>query len=183
MSDTSIPSPGDQQPTPPPPPHYPGAAQQPTQAYPGAVPSSVPAPPPALGAAPSPYAPGQNPSYPAYGAPGYGAPAYSAPAYAAPRPASGLAVTSLVCGIAGVVFGSFLFWLVLPFFASIVAIITGHLALRRTKTDPGIGGRGMAFAGLIMGYAMVAIQLVVLAILLFTFVFVGAFSLPFLFAS
>lgn len=181
MSDTSIPSsPGDQQPTPPPPPPYPGAAQQPTQAYPGAVPSFVPAPPAASGAAPSPYgsAPGQNASYPVYGTP-----AYAAPAYAAPRPASGLAVTSLVCGIAGVVFGSFLFWLVLPFFASVVAIITGHLALRRMKTDPGVGGRGMALAGIIMGYVMVAIQLVVLAILLFSFVFVGAFSLPFLFSS
>lgn len=172
MSDTSIPSSsGDQQPTPPPPPLYPGVAQQPTQAYPGAAPSFVPAPP----AAPSPhgYAPGQNASYPVYG----GA------AYASPRPASGLAITSLVCGIAGVVFGSFLFWLVLPFLASVVAIITGHLALRRMKADPSIGGRGMAIAGLITGYAMVAIQLVVLAILLVSFVFVGAFSLPFLFAS
>lgn len=176
MSDTSIPSSsGDQQPTPPPPPFYPGGAQQPTQAYPGATPSFVPAPPAAPGVATSPYgyAAGQNAAYPVYGA----------PAYAAPRPASGLAITSLVCGIAGVVFGSFLFWLVLPFLASVVAIITGHLALRRMKKDPAIGGRGMAIAGLITGYAMVAIQLVVLAILLVSFVFVGAFSLPFLFAS
>ncbi|OAN38297.1 DUF4190 domain-containing protein [Microbacterium sp. H83] len=107
----------------------------------------------------------------------------AAPMYAAPRPASGLAITSLVCGIAGVVFGTFLFWLVLPFISSVVAIITGHLALRRTKADPGVGGRGLAFGGLIMGYVMVGIQLVVLAIVLFSFLFVGAFSLPFVFSS
>ncbi|WP_176697227.1 DUF4190 domain-containing protein [Microbacterium sp. 3J1] len=179
MSDNSIPSPtGDQQPMPPAPPAYPGAVPpQPTQAYPGAVPSVAPAPP-AYGA-PEPRSPygavrDQNGAYPIYA---------SAPLYPAARPASGLAITSLVCGIAGVVFGTFLFWLVLPFLASVVAIITGHLALRRTKADPTVGGRGLAFAGLIMGYVMVAIQLIILAIVLFSFLFVGAFSLPFIFSS
>jgi hypothetical protein len=55
---------------------------------------------------------------------------------------SGLAVTSLVAGILGfITFGV----------ASIVAIITGHIALRRTRRSlrP---GHGMALAGTILGY-------------------------------
>lgn len=191
MSDDSIPSSeSHQHPVPPAPPAHPGAAAQPTQpypaaaygaqptqAYPGAVPSIAP-PPAASGAASpqSPYvaAPGRNGAYPVYG---------GVPLHPAPRPASGLAITSLVCGIAGVVFGTFLFWLILPFIASVVAIITGHLALRRIAADPAVGGRGLAFAGLIMGYVMVAVQLIMLAVVLFGFLFVGAFSLPFIFAS
>lgn len=168
MSDDSTPPPYGQQPP------YPGSAPvqphaqpgaQPTQAYPGATPSLPPAP--------NPYAAPLQP---------YTDPRY-APIYPAPRPASGLAITSLVCGIVGVVFGTFLFWVVLPFIASVVAIITGHVALRKTKEDPNLGGRGMAFAGLIMGYAMTAIQLILVAVIVFGFVFLGAFTLPFVFSS
>lgn len=108
-----------------------------------------------------------------YGA--YGAPAYPvAPA----RPTSGLAITSLVCGIAGVV----LIWAILPILASIAAVITGHMALRQTKNDPGLAGRGMAIAGLILGYAMIAIGAFTLISIIISFLFVGAFSLPFLFS-
>ncbi|PCE14020.1 hypothetical protein AUC47_05065 [Microbacterium sp. SZ1] len=119
-----------------------------------------------------------------YGAPPqqYGS-VYPASIYPASRPTSGLAITSLVCGIAGVVFGTFLFWLFLPFIASGVAIVTGHIALRKTKSDPNVGGRGMAFAGLIMGYIMVGIQLIVAAVFIFGFLFMGAFTLPFVFSS
>jgi hypothetical protein len=55
---------------------------------------------------------------------------------------NGLAVTSMVLGIVGLLsFG----------FVSIGAIITGHLALAGQKAKDGFG-RGQAIAGLIMGY-------------------------------
>ncbi|MBO0979192.1 DUF4190 domain-containing protein [Microbacterium sp. SD291] len=110
-------------------------------------------------------------------APGY--PAYGAPAYPAPRPSSGLAITSLICGIGGVV----LSWAIVPILASIVAVITGHMVLRQTKANPALGGRGMAFAGLILGYVMVAVILIGIVTMVISFVFLGAFTLPFIFSS
>lgn len=67
--------------------------------------------------------------------------------YYAP-PTSGLAITSLVCGIVGLVT-----CLMLP---GIPAVICGHMALNR-MADPSVrlAGRGMAIAGLIMGYLSV----------------------------
>lgn len=157
------------------------------QAYPGAAPSYPPAPQPYAGPAPSYPA---APVYPGTQQSGYGAPApqpggypvYGAPmpaAYAQPRPTSGLAVTSLVCGLAGLL----LSWLFVPMLASVAAVITGHLALGQTKKNPGIGGRGMAFAGLILGYVVIAFLVLGLASMLISVVFLGAFSLPFMFNS
>lgn len=72
-----------------------------------------------------------------------------------PQSTSGLAITSLVCGIlAFVTMG----------LAGLPAVITGHLALSAIRKSGGIlGGRGMAIAGLIMGY--VGFVLIVLAVL------------------
>lgn len=204
MSDNSIPTSADgQQPTPPaaplaPAPPAPAApSAQPHQAYPGAAPSVAPSqgyanpspqPPqyapqqPYGSAVAQPYAAAQPPYYGAASAPGQpgaGYPNYGAVPYPAPRPASGLAITSLICGIAGVV----LFWAVVPLLASIVAVITGHMALRQTKENPAIGGRGMAFAGLIMGYIMVAVLVVGIVMTVIGFLFFGAFTLPFLFSA
>ncbi|MDY0983044.1 DUF4190 domain-containing protein [Microbacterium sp. CFBP9023] len=208
MSDNSIPTPsGGPQPTPPPPaapappaqpyqaaspaaqpPSYPTAPPaSPTQAYPGAAPSFAPSQPVHDGGSMHPYGsapaaspyPTSAPGQPATGYPNYAAPNYTAPNYPAPRPASGLAVTSLICGIAGVV----LFWAVVPLLASIVAVITGHMALRQTKANPSIGGRGMAFAGLIMGYIMVAVLVIGIVMTVIGFLFFGAFTLPFLFST
>lgn len=106
----------------------------------------------------------------------YGAPVY--PAVPAPRPTSGLAITSLICGIAGVV----LVWAIIPVLASIAAVITGHMALGQTRRDPAVGGRGMAITGLILGYAMIAIAAFTLIGIIISFLFVGAFSLPFIFS-
>jgi len=204
VSDNSIPTSADgQQPTPPaaplaPAPPAPAApSAQPHQAYPGAAPSVAPSqgyanpspqPPqyapqqPYGSAVAQPYAAAQPPYYGAASAPGQpgaGYPNYGAVPYPAPRPASGLAITSLICGIAGVV----LFWAVVPLLASIVAVITGHMALRQTKENPAIGGRGMAFAGLIMGYIMVAVLVVGIVMTVIGFLFFGAFTLPFLFSA
>lgn len=129
------------------------------------------APAPQPGYAPPPAQPGYAPAAPH---PGY-TPGYVAPA---PRPTSGLAITSLVCGIAGVV----LFWAVLPIIASIVAVVTGHMALGQLRRQPGLGGRGLAIAGLILGYVMVAVLAITLVTSVLGFLFVGAFTLPFVFA-
>ncbi|SDR87281.1 DUF4190 domain-containing protein [Microbacterium paraoxydans] len=148
--------------------------------------------PPAL-----PSAPGSSPAYPGFPQtpPAHAAPQqysppqqYSAPQqYAAPqpygaapaRPTSGLAITSLVCGIAGVV----LFWAIVPMLASITAVITGHMALGQIRRTPGLGGRGMAIAGLILGYVMIGVLVFTIVSTIIGLVVFGAFTLPFVFAS
>ncbi|GAA2924888.1 hypothetical protein GCM10010458_03010 [Microbacterium luteolum] len=205
MSDNSFPPPaGEQQVPPPPPAPTPPALPpaQPVQAYPGAAPAYGQAPPPPAGYPAPPAAPPQPgyaiaPSQPVYSAApvpqGYGAapgqlppqqPGYApyvTPGYPMPaaRPTSGLAITSLVCGIAGIV----LFWAVVPMLASIVAVITGHMALGQTKRNPALGGRGMAFAGLITGYVVVALLVFTIVSTVISLLFFGAFTLPFLFSS
>ncbi|WP_164233828.1 DUF4190 domain-containing protein [Microbacterium hydrocarbonoxydans] len=197
MSDSSLPSPlGDEPPAP---------AAQPVQPYPGATPVVPAAPsypaqapaygaqPPAYGAQPSAYgaaaAPAQaQPAQAQYGAvapqqqaPGFTA--YGAPAYAAPRPNSGLAITSLICGIAGLVLSVLLFWAIFPILISVAAVITGHLALRQLRRTPGLGGRGMAITGLITGYVGCAFLVFTVVAIVIGAVFLGAFTLPFLFNS
>lgn len=105
----------------------------------------------------SPYA--APPAAPAYGAPVYGAPAYAAPA------TNTLAVVSLIGGIAS--------WVVLPFVAAIVAVITGHMSLGQIKRT-GENGRGMALTGVILGW--VNIGLSVLAALFVIVIVIGAFG-------
>lgn len=128
-------------------------------------------------AAPTPTVPPASPSAPsAYGGPGaYGTPpayGYAAP-YAPPAPTNGLAVTSMILGIAGLV----LIWVVVPLLASIAAVITGHIALGQCKRNPQLGGRGMAIAGLILGYIGVAGLILIVALSIISFLFFGAFSL------
>lgn len=72
----------------------------------------------------------------------------------APRSTNSAAVVSLASGIAS--------WVVLPFLAAIVAVVTGHMAraaIRRSGED----GDGLALAGLILGYANLALSLLLLA--------------------
>ncbi|MFS0854196.1 DUF4190 domain-containing protein [Microbacterium sp. 179-I 3D4 NHS] len=186
MSDNSVPPSGDPAYMPPPAPPAPSTLPaQPSQAYPGAAPTyGSPAAAPAYGAPAPQYAPPPAPAplQPYGGGPvapghGYAQPPY--PVYPAPRPISGLAIASLVCAIASIVFS----WLVLPAFASIAAVITGHMALRRTKENPMIGGRGMAFAGLIIGYVVLGFGVLMLLIGIFSFAMLGAFTLPFVYSS
>lgn len=175
MSDNSIPpnsfDPQPMQPPPPAPPAPPApqyAPAAPQQGYP----------------APQQGYPVQQPGYPSpqQGYPAaqqpYGAVAPMQPvyAYSPPRPNSGLAITSLICGLAGLV----LFWLFAPVIASIVAVITGHMALKQIKANPMLAGRGLAITGLITGY--VGLGLLVIEILLFvgSLVLFGAFTIPFI---
>lgn len=82
------------------------------------------------------------------------------PPLASTRPTSGLAIASLVCGIIGLTSCMFI--------PGIPAIICGHMAMGRTHPVTGNqGGRGLAIAGLVMGYLCVA-GLAIFAIYFFT---------------
>lgn len=90
---------------------------------------------------------------------------WNAPATLSPR--SGLAVASLVCGILGIV-------QILPLLGPIIAVITGHLARREIDRSGGqLGGRGMALAGLIIGYITLALYVIVFVLLLLFFVLIA----------
>jgi len=65
----------------------------------------------------------------------------------APERVSSLAIGSLVSGIVTLFVG----------ITFIVAIILGHMGLAEIKRNPGMKGRGMAIAGLILGYSFPAI--------------------------
>jgi hypothetical protein len=50
----------------------------------------------------------------------------------------------------------------LSILAGIPAIICGHLSLRRIKTNPLLHGKGMAIAGLVLGYIQIVVFIVIL---------------------
>ena len=63
----------------------------------------------------------------------------------------GGAITSLICGI----MGGFIPTL------GIVAVIFGHIAISKIKKQPELyGGKGMAIAGLILGYLIIILSLI-----------------------
>ena len=100
-----------------------------------------------------------GPQYPAQ-------PAYYMPPVA---PNSGVAIASMVCGIVSFCLCYFAVILSIP------AVICGHLALSQIKNSPmPMAGRGMAIAGLVLGYIGITITLGV--ILFFGFAF--AANLP-----
>jgi type IV pilus assembly protein PilA len=78
-------------------------------------------------------------------------------------PTSGKAIASLICGI---------FTMFFP--VGIAAIILGHLSLSDIRKSAGrLGGRGIAIAGLVLGYAGIALIALILII--------AAFAIPNLF--
>lgn len=111
-------------------------------AVPGPYPpvSAVPGPYPPVSAPPGAYPPGPVVAYQA---------GYPQRVTVQPTLTSGLATTSLVLGILGVLGGWCLFGL-----PCILAVILGHLALRETR-DSTRSGHGMAVAGLVLGYVFV----------------------------
>ena len=59
------------------------------------------------------------------------------------------AIVSLVSGLLG--------WTLLPLIGSVVAIVTGHMARAEIRRNPPAQeGDGLAVAGLVLGYAMLA---------------------------
>ena len=117
----------------------------PVPPVPPVVPAAVvPPPPPAVpeSARPAPYATTTPPA--AYAPPAYaqpGAPAY-APQYGYGARTNPLAIVSLVLSLVAV-----FIW----FLGSLGAVICGHIALSQIKRT-GEGGRGLALAGVIIGY-------------------------------
>ena len=84
----------------------------------------------------------------------------------APRETSALAITSLVSGLLG--------WTFLPLVGSLVAIVTGHMARAEIRRANGqIEGDGLAIAGLVLGWLVVAIS--VLTVLVFV-LFLGGLA-------
>jgi hypothetical protein len=71
--------------------------------------------------------------------------------YGAPGRTSGLAIASMVLGIL------WLYWI-----GSILAVIFGHIAISQAGKDPTVRGKGMAIAGLVLGY--IGVGFLVLAI-------------------
>ena len=113
-------------------------------------PFTIPAPlgaSPALSVTPQPLAPPQAPSVLPVSPPG---PASSR--------TSALAIASLVLSLFGCVG-----------ITAIAAVICGHLARRKMRANPQLGGRGLALAGLIIGYCFLA------GLILFAVVFGAAF--------
>ena len=77
------------------------------------------------------------------------------------RTTSPMAIISLVAGILG--------WTLVPVLGSIVAVITGHMARGEIRRAPDrLEGDGMAVAGLVLGYASIAMAvLAVIAMVVF----------------
>ena len=75
---------------------------------------------------------------------------------AKPAQTPGLAIAALVFSLIGPL-------------GSIPAVICGHLALRKIRKEPALGGRGLALAGLIIGYVVFGCSLVVLFVVPFAF--------------
>ena len=72
--------------------------------------------------------------------------------YSPPVQNSTTALVSLIAGIAG--------WSIFPFFGSIIAVITGHMAKKEIRESGGrIGGETMATIGLGLGYSLLALGL------------------------
>jgi hypothetical protein len=107
-------------------------------------------PPPGPPSGPPPQQQWQQPGWPQ---PTYaGQPQWGAPPFAPPKKTNGLAIASLVLGLAWVVVGP------LGFFTGIAAVITGHIARKQIR-ERQENGAGMALAGLILGYVSIAISI------------------------
>lgn len=124
----------------------------PDQSGAGLPPTPPPPPPPSYG---GPVQPGYGaPAQPGYGEPGYGAPAYGAPGAGTQAPGrrtNVLAIVSLIASIAGLV----IVW----FIGSIVGVVCGHISMNQIKKT-GEEGRGLALAGLIVGYIGIVLSII-----------------------
>lgn len=79
-------------------------------------------------------------------------PGMPGPLYLEP-PTSGMAIASLVVGIAS--------FAVFPFIGHIVAVVLGYIARNEIRTSGGrVGGNGMATTGIILGFIGIGLSLV-----------------------
>jgi len=103
-----------------------------------------------------PWAAGPSGPVPGYGVgPGYGVPGYGY-SYGAPVKTNGLAIASLVC--------SLFFWLYgLP---AVLAVIFGFVARGQIRRSHGTqAGNGMALAGIVIGFAGLAVGVLLVVLL------------------
>jgi hypothetical protein len=79
---------------------------------------------------------------------------------------SSAAIASLVLGLLGMT--------MLPFLGSVLAVVFGHVALKEVERSQGtISGRAMAIVGLVLGYLVVGVTVVVAGVF-FVFVILAA---------
>ena len=110
-----------------------------------------------------PLPPGSSQSEPQYYGESVGgySPAASYQSQSAPKSSWNLfAIASLVCAI----------FFVVPF-SPILAIVFGHIARRQIRSNGAQEGKGLALAGLIIGYIEVAFFVVILIIYAFMFAY------------
>lgn len=86
-------------------------------------------------------------------------PAYGYPPAPAPPTTNGLAIAALVCSIVGVA----------SCITAPVGAILGHVARRQIR-ERGEGGDGMALAGIIIGWVLTALMLLVIALYVVVFI-------------
>lgn len=139
----------------------------------------LPQPPPG---APPQWQPPSVPVPPIYPGPAYGPPAPVPPGFGYPPPpprTNGLAITSMVMSISGLVVtvcGTFCFLLLgllgLPL--GVTGAILGHVGIRQIR-ERGEHGHGMALAGAIVGWITAGIGAVVIVLIILYFV--GLFSM------
>jgi hypothetical protein len=125
-------------------------------------PPPQPPPPPGWGPQPQPpppqwgppqQAPQWGPPQPQWGQPPPGQPwGYGPP----PQQNNGLAIASFICSLASVFTCGV---------SAIVAIVLGHIALSQIKRGEGAtGGRGLAMAGVIIGYVVVGLGVLLIVV-------------------
>lgn len=124
-----------------------GAAQQPQY---GEQPYGVPA------YAPPPYPAQPYPPYQAQPYQGYPAQGYPAQGYPAGRGTNGMAIGALVAALVGIFACGI---------GAVVGAILGHIALNQIKKS-GEDGRGMALAGVIVGWIFFSIGLLYFALVI-----------------
>jgi hypothetical protein len=118
-----------------------------------AYPTSPPAQP-GYPTSPGPYATGQGGYPPPQPQPGYapGYPGYPAPVMMPAQHTNGMAIASLVLSLCGLGCGV----------AGLVGAILGHVARRQIR-ERGEGGDGMALAGIIVGWIVFGLTIVIIA--------------------
>jgi len=130
------------------------------------APEAAPVPPvaPPVPPAPPAYSAPAAPAAPAYGATAYDA---AAPAYGAPTPAKTnvLAIVSLVASLVGFFTG----------IGFLVGIVCGHISLSQIKKTAE-QGRGMAIAGLVIGYIGIVISIIITIVFIVIFAIAASYS-------
>ena len=117
---------------------------------------------PQYAAQPGPQLPYPGPTYPGPGQP-YPPQPYGQPyGFAQPAPRNGMAIGALIVSIVAVLLAVIPFISVAGVIAAIVAVVLGFIGLRRAAAA---GGRGMAIAGVVVGFGALVIGAVLTVVI------------------